>query len=286
MSTPSQSYQGPERRIDPDNKLGLDFHAPRALARFENLDPAARRQAIATADFREGDTMRHKLTRYLDQIKGVRTPEQLKLISNLEAQYAAALADWEGKIDVTDAPTKERVAAWLNNLSSETLNGMLKHGMRQFQLVPKGLTTDLLKVVSGTAHWGQWKKVKIAKWTFGVTNGQEDMPFDETFFYKDQEKKVERTNEEIPEEAERRFALDGIKLMPQYAYVPAHTRAKAQGVRLDRQFWTAFKLPVGAYFVPRAESSRGGRITLYGNGPGNSIDGLRVRPWVGEMEND
>ena len=211
----SSSYQGPENRIDPDNKMGLDFHAARALSRkntdgnpeFANLSPEARREAIANpkTKFRKPE-MRTKLLQYLNRLESVRTQEQLELIATIEAQYDAASSDWKNKenIDMAGFPTKERVTQWANNLSSETLNGMLELNMNQFQLVPKGRTVDLLKVVPGVISWENgWKNVKVDNWTFGVTNGQEDMPFDQTLFYKDAEQKEERTNKEMPIEAKR-----------------------------------------------------------------------------------
>lgn len=49
MST--ETYTG--RRIDSKNRMGLDFHAGRALTRFQNItDPEGKRAAIRSANFR------------------------------------------------------------------------------------------------------------------------------------------------------------------------------------------------------------------------------------------
>jgi hypothetical protein len=103
-------------RIDPENRLGLDFHAARALGRkrkdgqpeFENLDPVARRDAVKNATFREGEPMRAKLLQVLDRLDG--TPEQLEFLAAIEAQFAAALAVWTEKFPISTENAPQRIS--------------------------------------------------------------------------------------------------------------------------------------------------------------------------------
>ena len=125
MSTPSQSYQGPERRIDPDNRLSLDFHAPRALARFEDITPPeARRDAIATAKFREGDVMRDRLLRFVNRLDGRLSPEQQEFLDTTSEQYDTGFSAWKSTFQISDKDlmtlaSKDAVMQWAATVSQK-----------------------------------------------------------------------------------------------------------------------------------------------------------------------
>lgn len=145
-------------RIDPDNKLGADFHAARATERFradrmaiDGREP----EALATAKFRDGDNvqeMRKKIQNYLDVISGVKSPEQIELLSNLEKQYYIASLVWTKLIplDTTEMPTQADLAAWLSALSPEELAEISAYGAPQVQIIPKGKTLDHLDKIVGS----------------------------------------------------------------------------------------------------------------------------------------
>ncbi|MBI5152609.1 hypothetical protein HZA39_03675 [Candidatus Peregrinibacteria bacterium] len=114
------SQKTSERRIDPENLMGIDWHAPRALLRpeFQGLESAeARRAAISKPEttFREGDVMRRAIFRALDRIEGVRTPEQQKLLDSLMSQREQAADTWTKQYDLTrllkQVPSKEELMA-------------------------------------------------------------------------------------------------------------------------------------------------------------------------------
>lgn len=89
-------------RLDPANRMGIDFHAVRTLeSRFGKTgDPEERRAAIESASFRntgahegEEEKMRGRLLALLDRLEGKLTPEQLRLKALVEGQY-------DGEFDV------------------------------------------------------------------------------------------------------------------------------------------------------------------------------------------
>lgn len=293
--------QSPERRIDPDNKLGLDFHAPRTLGRkaadgvpeFEGLAPDARRKAISTAFFREGDTMRNKLTQYLDQIEGVKTPEQVELLNELIAQYESSVATWtELNIPTEGIQTKQEVTAWLNSLPVKTLENLAAYGEVRLKFIPPVKTAKLLEAINknktfpdqkeSQIYWGEgWKDVGSKKWEFGLTVDAEDMSLDEGIYYIDpvNKKAGTRTNEQMVHLYEKKFQEGGMDIMPQEAYVPSAMDAMARGQVLDKKYWTAFKRPQGVGVLPFA-SWAGDHVYLGRRAPDGSDGGLRCRPWV------
>jgi hypothetical protein len=97
------SKENPIAHIDPENRMGLPFHAARALDRrkdgdpngekeFESLDPEARREAIKTARFKEGDEMKNRLLQMLDRLEGKLDPEKMEQLKNT---FLASLVSWE-----------------------------------------------------------------------------------------------------------------------------------------------------------------------------------------------
>jgi hypothetical protein len=291
-------------RIDPENRLGLDFHAARALGRkrkdgqpeFENLDPAARREAVKNATFREGGPMRAKLLQVLDRLDG--TPEQLEFLAAIEAQFAAALAVWTEKFPISteNAPTPEGLTKWLASLSDETLYGLRELGAQKLVLVPPEKTVDLLKAIDanktipgqtdGKNWWPEfWDTVGSEKWKFAITKAVDENPLDESLYYADfPANRISRTNEQMVAESKKRFAEKSVGIMPPHGYVPTAASQLAEGKVLDRTTYTAFERPALAPHLPSAGWGAG-RVYLGRNAPGDSSDCLRCLPWVeGEME--
>lgn len=288
-------------RIDPENRLGIDFHAGRALSRkgkdgkpvFENLDPVARRAAIEGATFRnkgvyleEAGKMRAAMLRMLNRLEGRRTPEQEAILKALGGQIDLALKVWKGKpgIDMKEAPTDVAMQTWIDGLSEQTLDGMLEYKEPRLVVVPPALTTSLLEMIGGRNYWSEgWNDVQAPGWKFGVTDGVEDLDFDPTIFFVNpdapEDERTSRTNEQMVLEHQRRLQAKGQDLMPQYAYVPAATTVMAEGKVLDRKNYTAFKRQPGMSRVPRAGFG-GVRVGLDGDGPQSSRERLRCRPWV------
>ncbi|MFA7278129.1 MAG: hypothetical protein WC101_04060 [Candidatus Gracilibacteria bacterium] len=281
MSTP---YEGPENRIDPKNKLFTpDQEAARAFGRFEKLDPADRREAIATATFREGDTMRAKLTQYLDQIEGIKTPEQIELVNKVAAQYESSVATWTKlKIPTEGIQTKQEVTAWLNSLPAKTLENLAAYGEVRLKFIPPREALELLEAIKGHSYWDEgWKNVGAKEWEFGLTVDTEDMPQDPKIYYINgvDNKDGTRKNEAMVDLYEQKYQNEGLDIMPQKAAVPSAADALAQGKVLDRKFYTAFKRPEGADVLPNACFANG-RVDLLRNDPDSSSGNLRARPWV------
>lgn len=289
-------------RIDPNNRLGIDRHAARALMRkgkdgnpeFENLDPAARRAAIEKTTFRntgahlgEAENMRATMLRILDRLEGRRTPEQERLLKLLRGQAEGARKVWEGKpgIDMAQAPAAAAMQTWIDGLNEQTLDGMLEYKEPRLVVVPPALTTQLLEMIGGHNYYPEgWKDVQAPEWKFGVTDGVEDLDFDPTVFYVNpdapEDQRTKRINEQMVLEYQRRFQAKGQDLMPQYVYVPAATTVMAEeGKVLDRTNYTAFTRQPGMSRVPDA-SFGGGHVGLNGYGPRVSGEFLRCRPWV------
>ncbi len=296
MSTPSQSYQGPERRIDPDNRLSLDFHAPRALARFEDITPPeARRDAIATAKFREGDVMRDRLLRFVNRLDGRLSPEQQEFLDTTSEQYDTGFSAWKSTFQISDKDlmtlaSKDAVMQWAATVQPETLQGLRQYGEPRLKLLPDMPVSKLMQIMdqhptvagqtNGYIGWDQWKKIAAPAGSFGLTADIEDMPFDATIFYQDAAQKVKRTNEQMVAEYKRRFEqTPGATIMPQHAYVGSAMDAMARGQKYDKQFWTAFERPQGAGDLPYAGWSSG-RVDLNRVNPDVSYDNLRGRVWV------
>ncbi len=281
MST-SAPHEGPENRIDPKNQLfAPDQQAARAFARFEKLEPATRREAIKTADFREGESMRAKLTQYLDQIDGIKTPEQVELLNKLIAQYDSSVATWkrfgietEGDLLTKGIPAKQEVTAWLNSLSAKTLKNLAVYGEPRLKFIPPAKTRELFEAINknknisgqkeSQIYWAEgWKDVGSKKWQFGLTVDTEDMPFDPKIYYVNgvDGKDGAQTNEQMVHLYEQKFQEGGMDMMPQEAYVPSAMDAMARGKVLDKKYWTAFKRPKGTVCLPFAYW-RDGRVGL------------------------
>lgn len=297
-------------RLDPENRMGLNFHAARALSRkgkdgnpeFEGVDSAARRAAIERAGFRnegahlgEAEKMRAAMLELLDRLEGRRTPEQARLLELLEDQADFAASVWTEKRPILNAPSKDQLIAgakkWLSFLPGETLDGLLSICPETSRLVvvPDLPVPELMQLIGGGyIGWPEgWNHVKAPTWRCAVTDGREDMPFDPAIFYENsnapEQERRKRTNEAMVAEYERIYVAKGLTLMPQHGYVPAAAEALARGQVIDRQFYTAFKRPPGAAFLPCGDWS-GARVVLDGDGPENSGRFLRGRPWVeGEM---
>lgn len=302
MSVETSSVACHERRLDPVNHMGLDWHAGRALGRFQHItDLGARREAITNADFRnrgvhagEVNAIRTKILKDLDLIEGRRTPEQKQLLKMLEAQVETAAGVWTERYLLPNALKKDRLIEegrkWLGSLPPKTLNGLIElcPETAQFEVVPNVSVPLQIKLIGGKIWWPEgWDKVKSEKWKFGITNGAEDIPFDPAIFYEDpdapEDQRVARTNEEMVAEYERQFNEIGLTSMPQHGYVPSAANALAHGRVLDRKFYTAFKRPSDADFLPRG-FWYGDQVFLDRDCPGYSYGFLRCRPWVeGEM---
>lgn len=282
----------PERteRIDPQNRMGIDFHAGRAFqTRFEVLPPDQRRAAIELAPFRnkkahegEREKFQRALLAILNRLEGRRTPEQEQLLTLLSGQIDEALGVCQNKpgIDIT----KAAMQAWLDGLAEQTLNGILEYNEPRVVVVPPVLTTQLLEMIGGKNYWPEgWNDVQASAWKFGVTDGIEDLDFNPTIFYINpdapEDERIQRTNEQMVLEHKRRLQSKGQDIMPQYAYVPAAATVIAQGKVLDRKYYTAFERPRGASLVPNAFFSND-RVGLGGRDPGDSGGNLRCRPWV------
>lgn len=298
--------------IDPENKMGFDFHAARALGRrsrdnpaileFESItDPEARREAVMRAKFRdrgvhtgEAEQTRAAILRILDRLEGRRTPEQERLLQLLESQIEAAALVWTEKYPLRNAPAKNRLIGegrkWLANLPPETLNGFLKlcPETAQFVVVPDRPVPELMKLIDGKIWWpAGWDNVAAGKWKCGITDSREDMPFDPSIYWENpdapKDKRKPRANEEMVVEYERRFVATGLTIMPQHGYVPAAADALSRRKLLDRNYYTAFKRPPAADALPHGDWFRG-RVRLVGDCPDVSLKGLRCRPWAeGEM---
>jgi len=306
------SRENPKPRIDPENLMSLkDFHAPRALGRkgkdgkpeFEGLDPEARRAKIADPEtpFREGEPMRKALLNMLNRLEGNLSPEQQKLLDGLLGQCEQAASVWTEKYPVKNAPSQAAIIAsaekWLISLPAEVLQGLVELCPDSSQLVvlPGGVTTleqmqaiDKTKTVRGQTDgeiWNHelWAKVQADGWGFGITDVREDIPYDPSVFWfnpeePDEGKRKKRTNEEMVAEYERRFAEKNLGLMPQHGCVPTEANRLAQGKVLDREFYTAFKRPQGAEFMPRVAWNN---CVNLGNGhPDHSTIYVRCRPWL------
>ena len=294
-------------RLDPDNRMGLEFHAPRALGRkkedgtpeFEGLEPQARLEAVDKASFRQvdADATRNRLKGMLNRIDGVRTPEQQAFLDRLMGQREAAACVWKEKYPIKGAPDKARIVddaeRFLHGLSPEILQGFLDICPESdLVVVPGDVSVEKLVEIMKKAKiydGSLWNNVKSDGWKFAVsgTGSGGDMPFDPSIFYVNpaapEEQRQKRTNEEMVEEYERRFGKKGLSLMPQDGYLPSAAGQMAQGKVLDRQFWTAFKRPEGAVFLPDAFWG-GGEVKLNNVSPDSSNGNLRCRPWFeGEM---
>ncbi len=286
-------------RIDPNNRMGVDFHAARAFqTRFETLPPDQRRAAMESATFRnkephkgESALFKRAVLAILDQLEGRLTPEQTELLLALGSQIEPALAVWQGKegLDTKGAPSKDGIQHWIDALSPQALDGILEYREPRLVVVPPELTIELLKRIGGHDYYPKgWDKVQAPGWKFGITDGVEDMEFDPSIFYVNpdasEDERTPRTNEQMVLEYARRFqAIKGQDLMPQNAYVPAAATVMAGGKVLDRANYTAFKKPKGASYLPGAGWG-GDRVGLGGYDPEGSNQYLRCRPWVeGEM---
>lgn len=300
----SQERQIP--RLDPENHMWLDFHAGRALRRFEHIaDTEERRAAIQTASFRntsahvgEAERMRIKILTLLDQVEGKRTPEQSELLRGLLGQYGEAVSVWEETfpIDTQNAPSKVAVDEWLNSLSAKTLDGILAFRSSAKLVIVPDLTVEtlvraldanktILGQIDSEVWWPEgWNGVRAPKWIVAITCVKGDMPFDLTIFYENpyapKDERKERSNEEMVAQYESKFAKKGLGLMPQYGYVPTMMSVLAKKQVIDSQSITAFKKPFGVAVLPfgRWYSNRinlGEEIPCIG-----SVRHLRCRPWV------
>lgn len=308
-----KTYSGSERRIDPENRRGLDFHSARALRRFENIsNPEARRSATLGAQFRntgayegEADATRTSLITLLNKIEGLRTPEQEQLLKLLSAQISTAVGVWTKQFPIEGAPCKNRLEQecrkWLSSLSDEVLQGFLELCPETTELVvvPPLAVPELLKLINAkkTFSWqtdsyiwwpGGWNGVKSDKWKFGLTNGAKNISCDPKIHWENpdapEDESISRTNEQIVDEYERLFNEKGLNIMPQHGYVPSCAKVLVQRRVLDRQSSTAFKRPGGAVSLPFGGWGSGGKVGLGGVDPVNSSDFLRCRPWVeGDM---
>lgn len=296
----------PERRIDPENRMGFNWHKARALRRFENIPANERRTAISDSQtkFRE-DTMRALLLVDLDRIESAHTPEQQKLLDFLLSQCEHAASVWTEHYVLKKAPSKDKLIAaakkWLQNLSADVLQGFVELCPETAELtinppVPVEVLMGLIdahKTIPGQTDgkiWSPdlWKGVKPNTWTVSITDGAEDLPFDESIFYLNPEdsedKRQERTSEQMVAEYERRFNEKGLLIMPQHGYVPSAAVRIAKGQVLDRKFWTAFKKPASAGLLPGADW-RADHVRLDVAAPGGSAGVLRCRPWAeGEIK--
>lgn len=283
-------------RIDPENRMGLEWHAARVLGRkkedgtpeFEGLNPEARREAIQNATFREGDEVRNTLLRVLDRIEGVRTPEQQQLLDSLMGQRQQVASVWTEKFPIEGAPTQVELMAgaerFLQGLPTEVLQGFLELCPDSTQLVFRpGQIADpeLLKAMKNGEIWTPelWNDVKTYSWKVGLTDGREDLEFDPSIYYLNPEAPERRTNEQMVAEYKNRFSERGLTIMPQHGYLPTMATKLANRQVIDARYWTAFEKPVNASLLPFA------RWCLYGvylsNGlPSGSRDFLRCRPWV------
>ncbi|MBI5152608.1 hypothetical protein HZA39_03670 [Candidatus Peregrinibacteria bacterium] len=104
-----------------------------------------------------------------------------------------------------------------------------------------------------------WNGVKSDSWLVGITDGKEDLPFDESIYWINPEapedQRIARTNEQMVAEYAKRYVAKGLKLMPQRGYVPSAATRMAQGKVLDRRYWSAFERPADAAYLPFAEWS-------------------------------
>ncbi len=295
-----------ENRIDKENRMPLDFHAARALGRniagqkgvkeFEGLAPEERRKAIANATFREGDVMRNALLQMLDRIEGMPTPEQQKLLNRLMDQCQKVAEVWTKRFPLEGAPTGEKIIdgaeRFLKGLPIEVLQGFVDLCPKSAQLVvlPGKVTApQQLKAIDANkplfCHGESeiftpkfWNNVRVRDWKFGITDGREDLPFDESISWLSEGERQTRTNEQMVAEYKKRFAQKGLTIMPPYGYVPAAATRLANGQVLDRRFYTAFEGQQGSRSLLYAAWVND-HINLDDTDPGSYCPAIRCRPW-------
>lgn len=212
-------------RIDPGNKLGIDFHAPRASERFrpdrmevhgkmpENLD---------TATFYDGDNpadMRRRIKDYLSVIKDLHSPEEIELLNNLKGQYDIAALVWTHLLPVNTSkmPNQAALISWLDSLSRDELAEISTYSAPQMQIIPKGKTltyvrgmkseedmqeqelprefedVDIYEYHDILRTWKEldylcapaWKNVGADTWKFSITDAAEKMPMIPEIHYVD-----------------------------------------------------------------------------------------------------
>lgn len=303
----------PENRIDPNNELGLEVHAYRALATrpdLQGLTGEALRDAIRNASFRnegahlgEREKMRQMLLGMLNRIEDVYSPEQKRVLDKLMSQCEEAASVWTERFPLEGVPSKSEIIGaarrWLSSLSPEVLQGIIElcPDTAQVVVVPPFLVEQLMKVVEPhkSDHWPEgavwppkgWNNIQSDKWKIAITDGRDDMPFDPSIHYVNpdasEDERKARTNEQMVAEYEKLFAQHHLGMMPQYGYIPAAAGKLAQGGELDKHNWTVFRGSQDAMFLPFADYSAG-EITLRELFPGESYKHLTCRLWVeGEL---
>lgn len=292
------SADRPERRIDPYHRMDADFHAARALERFRDftapedirtsLDEVARfRNAVPHLG--EAETMRAAMLKLVSRLDGKLSPEQLAFRESLESQAGAATSVWTKKFPIKNGPSQDQLESsahsWLQTLSPQVLDGFraLCPDTASLVVVPNLPVPTLLELLKeGGANSSilldYWEVVNAGIWKVGVTDGTEDIPFDNAIYWEDEKHQKSRTNKAMVAKYKELFEAHGLNLMPPHGYVPSSSRALAEGNVLDRKFYTAFEKPKGETFLPFGDWGDI-RLDLGGHNPDLSYGVLRCRPW-------
>lgn len=293
-------------RLDSEGRMGLDFHATRALRRFEHIQNPVER-ALAIADkktmFREGDIMRTRLLGFLDQIDYLQpTANQLKFVDSLVSQSKEATSVWKHPFWIyvqQVSPTEDHVRKWLTSLSSQTLNIIQNFkeptlvfvapvpNLRQTQAITQRMAEKVESInYSHTDPFSVrcWESASSHIWRFGITDGQENMPFDEALYAHglqlQEGKSRGASGVWLAEQYQKRFAAQGLDMIPQYAYLPLFMRQLGRGRVIDSETYTVlpsagFLRPMIAKYNPYHK-----KILLTLETGGLHTSDLRSRPWI------
>lgn len=298
-------------RIDSENSLGLNFHAPRALRRFEGItDTEARRVAVGESKFRnlgthkrESGEMRLRLLQMIDRIEGKLIPDQLKLYELVSTQFAGELALYKenGLYDADhpnerDVPAPDAATAFqvlFAKLSSEQIAEILKRAKQpQFQL--EAVTSFKRYIAALNAHPKMPRQIdayvnpklraawaaqdaafgigdNIVGWNVGIIEAAQELEADPEL--------SGNLGQQLTQ-AEAKLSAAGLRLPHPRRYALAQMRALKQGKPLDVVNWSALNsdkgdrsvIPRGRWFV--------NQVVFFEVLPDNQHESVRFRPEV------
>lgn len=296
----AELYEGPERRIDPENKLSLVVHAGRALNRFRGPDA----ENIDTAAFREGEPMRIEVRRLLDQIEGKLTPEQRlqKLVarqygSELEMlrEYGLYNADCPNEGDVPAPNVEIAFEALFTKLTSEQIAEIFRQAKQpQFQM--EAITSFERYVTALDAHkkmlgqndtyvnanrsaaWAAQDSVggigdNIVGWNVGIIDAAQELEADPELNGNLGQKLAQ---------AEAKLKPVGLRLPHPRRYALAQMRALQQkGKPLDVDNWSVLNDDTGHHSsVVPCGTWNTGQVCFSEGDPDHQYDYVRFRPEV------
>lgn len=300
-------------RFDQENRLGLEFHAPRTALRLFNgvADPEARRTAVVGAIFREqgahaGEAvaMRTKLLQMLDRVEGKLTPEQLRLMELVKAQFAGETEVYR-KFGLYDpkhpnegdvaAPSVEAASqALLTQLTPTQVAEILKQAKQpQFQM--EAVTSFARYVAALDAHkkmpgqidtyvnsnrrvaWAAQDAAagigkNIIGWNVGIIDVAQELEAADPELSGDLGQKRNQ--------AEAKLSSSGLRLPNHRRYALAQMRALQQGKPLDVVNWSVLNDDTGDDAVVPGGLWDADQVGFRGDFPDGQRGSVRFRPEV------